>query len=329
MNTSIKSIGANICIFLFAMFINVSCGTEEVTPLSTESFASFDNQSLRNTFANSFREANVNGLNYLKERDGRLFINISEISEMGAFTPAKGELELIRSDLSGARIETNETPEEVISQTEFSDEYKSFANKILEFAANLEFMSYEEGISYLENIEKEVIASTLDEFERISIDEVLFVSKIIVQESHEIALEDSENGRSEGCVNGVNWRGIAQDAIMAGLITGGKVGFSWAVKGAIATTAGGQPWVGGIIGGLAGFSTGFIGAAIGAGTASYIARKVTGECKEDNNKSATLVVDFICLDPLCNERVSTGAGLIRSNYRIDGVNSGVIYFYGG
>ncbi len=190
-------------------------------------------------------------------------------------------------------------------------------------------MSYEEGITSLENIENEVIASTLDEFERISIDEVLHVSKIIVQESHEIALEASANGRGEECVDGVNWRGIAQDAITAGLINGGRLGFSWAVKGAIATTAGGQPWVGGIVGGLAGFATGFIGAAIGTGTASYISRKVTGECDEDNNKSATLAVDYICLDPLCNERVSTGSGLIRTNYRIDGVNSGIIYFYGG
>lgn len=311
------------------MFINVSCGTEELAPLPSEDFAYFDSQSLRNTIASSFREANVNGLSYLEERDGRLFIDLSGISEMGAFTPTQGEFELIRNSFSGARIETSETPEEVINQTEFSEEFKSFSNKILEFAANLEFMSFEEGISYLERIEQEIIGSTLDEFERISIDEVLFVSKIIVEESHEIAKEALANGRGEECVDGVNWRGIAQDAITAGLVNGGRLGLSWAVKGAIATTAGGQPWVGGVIGGLAGFATGFIGAAIGTGTASYISRKITGECEEETSKSATLAVDYICLDALCNERVSTGSGLIRTNYRIDGVNSGVIYFYGG
>lgn len=309
-----------ICV-LVCFFVLFSCEQNAVELSKFDRIRVMPQDELRATFSETFQEAALNSENYIVRNDKELSIDFSKMKSMRAFLPKTSRIPLIITNkgVTFGRLGSSDVDiENRISDTQFSDEFKDFSMRLVAFTENLEFMTYDESIQEITTLEETVENSGFDEFERIAMFEVLNTSRIIIAETFSIAQHSSDNGRVE-CET--NWRSVARSAIQGGLTAGVGFAISWAKAGGIATTAAGQPWVGAIVGGLAGFTTGFIYGGLLGGGANYLSQVAVPDCEKST--SSTFAVDFVCLDPMCNERVPIGS------IGIEGARGGKIYFVGG
>jgi hypothetical protein len=176
---------------------------------------------------------------------------------------------------------------EGIDEIGFSDGFKQYVNETFAFIDVLESKDIAEVEEFFVNALRNVANSSLDEVEKLTLTQMLSNTLAAAKSSYEVEEQIiNEAGRSNGCPP--NWKAVAEDAFKAGVVGGISYGIQGVRAGAIATTAAGNPIVGGIIGGAIGFTLGFIGGAAAGGAA-----KLMYDCLF-NTQTNTPLMAFTC-----------------------------------
>lgn len=310
-----------------------ACDNEEASSLADLGFA--DPTSFEQLEANmiaSFSEARTNSSKYIEEDNGQIFVNLNNFNVGLPSITIDQRMEVITQEESNALRVVEVDPIEILAEQGFSLAYQNIIRELTVLTNDLENVSFEDNmVRYNELLDKVVDSDELNEYEKIGLDQVVNFSISILTQTYAVRDVNQENARLLGDDCDVDWISVGRTAIIGGITLGATLGWQGIKAGAIATSAAGNPIVGGIVGGIAGFSAGFVIGGVIGGVADYVAqtalpREQSGVQVCDGGEGTIASSLGVCLDQFCTQRDNSIASSIGNISFLTRTYNGYIIF---
>lgn len=208
----------------------------------------------------------ANPSSYIFTENGRTFAKLQNFTGSPAFNFANNMRILAPTPL--ATFPYDEFRAQVsddLDEFQVGTSFKSNLLNTFDYMRNIDTQTFAQFEAYFENklskIVDPIYGAKLSDKEKFALSQAYYTVLTLTRWAYQHPIPSSV------CppLSREQWIQVAEQAFYSGVGNGARLGGIWAIEGAIATTAAGNPVVGALVGGILGFTTGFIGGAVAGG----------------------------------------------------------------